>query len=74
MDFNINVGDRIRIGEVDEDIYTFLSRKSGVVTQVLDTPVRKYRGYIIKVVGIEGNDKEWFVECRYVTKIESDDK
>ena len=74
MDFNINVGDRVRIGEVDEDIYTFLSRKNGVVTQVLDTPVRKYRGYIIKVVGIEGNDKEWFVECRYVTKIESDDK
>ena len=74
IDFVINVGDYVQIGEIEEDIYTFLSRKKGVVTQVLDSPVRRCRGYIIRVIGIEGEEKEWFVECRYVTRIERDDR
>lgn len=68
MDFNINVGDMVDIGEIKDEKLSFLSGKMGVVTQVLDSPVRRNRGYIVRVIGIDHEDKEWFVDSTYLSK------
>lgn len=68
MDFSINIGDLVDIGELEDPKFSFLSNKQGLVTQILDTPARRNRGYILKVIGIDFEEKEWFVDCKYVKK------
>lgn len=74
MDFQFKTGDRVVVRGVEESIFLFLDNKEGVITQVLDSPVRKIRGYIIRFVGIDGPEKEWFMECKYVEKKEEEEE
>lgn len=68
MDFSINVGDIVDIGEVKDEKFKFLSNKTGIVTQILDSPIRRNRGYIVKVTGIDTEEKDWFINANELRK------
>ena len=66
---NYNIGDRVQIGEITDPKLSFLSHKEGLIVQILDTPIRKSRGYWVKVVGINETEKEWFIDYDKISKI-----
>lgn len=64
MDLKKN--DIVIIGEIPDKSLDFLSGKFGVITQVLNSPARKSRGYIVRVTGLPEDEQEWFIDIEYV--------
>lgn len=50
MDLKVN--DVVIIDEIPDKDLNFLSGRLGIITQVLNSPARKSRGYIVRVVGL----------------------
>ncbi len=65
MDLKVN--DVVIIDEIPDKNLNFLSGRPGVITQVLNSPARKSRGYIVRIVGLEEElEQEWFIDIQYV--------
>lgn len=65
---DIKIGDKISIDKniCEEKGMSFLSDAEGIVTQVLDDPSRRNRGCIVRAIGINDPEKEWFVDSKYI--------
>ena len=65
MDLKVN--DVVIIDEIPDKDLNFLSGRLVIITQVLNSPARKSRGYIVSVVGLgEEFEQEWFIDIQYV--------
>lgn len=67
MDLKVN--DVVQIGDIPDDTLKFLSGKLGIITQVLNSPSRRNRGYIVRITGLPENEQEWFIDLEYITLI-----
>ena len=64
---DLKVDDIVQIGDIPDPNLHFLKGKLGIITQVLNSPARKQRGFIVRVTGLPEDEQEWFIEMEYIT-------
>lgn len=65
----LKVDDVVQIGDIPDDNLKFLVGKLGIITQVLNSPARRNRGFIVRVTGLPEDEQEWFIDLDYVSLI-----
>lgn len=66
---DLKVDDVVQIGDIPDANLKFLSGKLGIITQVLNSPARRNRGFMVRVTGLPEDEQEWFIDMEYVTLI-----
>lgn len=66
---DLKVDDVVQIGDVHDVDLKYLSGKLGIITQVLNSPARRNRGFMVRVTGLPEDEQEWFIDIEYVSLI-----
>lgn len=65
----LKVDDVVQIGDIPDVNQKFLVGKLGIITQVLNSPARRNRGFMVRVTGLPEDEQEWFIDLNYVSII-----
>ena len=65
----LKVDDVVQIGDIPDVNLKFLSGKLSIITQVLNSPARRNRGFMVRVTGLPVDEQEWFIDLDYVSLI-----
>lgn len=65
----LKVDDVVQIGDIPDVNLKFLVGKLGIITQVLNSPARRNRGFMVRVTGLPEDEQEWFIDLNYVSII-----